>query len=187
MSHKIKKDLKRKRNSNQSDNDIGNNFNNDNNEKESAYNNNTATISWDKISDEDKQSICLLIIQLRSIVTDLCAYALIWQATMKGIQYILERYDSIEGNEHTTDLEPDILVLNGLYIALISKLMNTYVSFTRYNIVTNKLAQGTYKYSSLPNYYINVANILNLLVSYYRIEATKILVARDTSQPIYGV
>lgn len=173
---------------------INSNNNDDENIKSMKYenneyngNSNIGDISWDEISDEDKQSIMLLLLQLKSMLIDLCGVAFIWNSTIEGIEYILERYDNIEGNEHSTNLEPDMLVLQGSYIFLYSKLINTNVAFTRFNTVYKKKAEGNYKYSLQPNYDVNIANILNLLVSYYYIRASQILVSRDTRQPVYGI
>ncbi|MDO5516780.1 MAG: hypothetical protein Q4F66_04445 [Clostridium sp.] len=188
MSHKRNKNFKNTKQAYEFYYDMSNNMDDSDYSNNSEYgNNNKGSILWDEISDEDKQSLRLLMLQLKSMLIDLCGTAFIWNSTIEGIEYILERYDGIEGNEHSTNLEPDMLVLQGSYIFLYSKLINTNVAFTRFNTVWKKKVEGNYRYSLEPNYYVNAANILNLLVSYYYIRAAKILVSRDNRQPVYGI
>lgn len=154
------------------------NFNDSSNSSNSAYFNN--------ISSEDKEALRLLSLQLRGIALDFYGEILFLTSTMQGISYILERYDNIEGNEHSTTLAPDVIALQSSYTFLAAKLIFINIAFTRFNIIYKKKEEGTFKYSLWPNYYINFANVLSLIVLYYYIRAAQGIVARDNTQPVFG-
>ena len=106
---------------------------------------------------------------------------------MQGISYILKKYDNIEGNEHDTTLPPDIVALQSTEVFLTANIILANVAFTRFDIVSQKKAEGTFKYSLQPNIDVNTANVLNLLASYYYIRGAKGIVARDNTQPVFGI
>ena len=161
---------------------------------EAYFNDNLNTSNGDSnssssniISDEDKESLRLLSLQLRAILIDYYGETLLWNSTMQGISYILEKYDNIDGNEHNTTLAPDIVALQSTEVFLAAKIIFSNVSFTRFDIVSKKKAEGTFKYSLQPNIDINTANILSLIASYYYIRAANGIVARDNTQPVFGI
>lgn len=197
MSSKKKKLNKRKKykenkinDNNKTYNHLNNNGCNKNRKNEDAEDINNGlganTYNLGKISDEDMESLRLLSLQLKAILLDYCGDTLLWNSTVQGIQYILEKYDRINDNEHTSTLAPYVLALQSAYAFLAAKLILINISFTRFNIVSKKKAEGTFKYSLQPNIDINIANALNLIVSYYFIRAAQGIVMRDNVQPVFG-
>lgn len=166
-------------------NDNSQYYDEDNNESSNKEESNSSDNNLGRISNEDLESLRLLSYQLRAILIDFYSEALLWNSTMQGIGYILEKYDGIEGNEHTTNYAPDIVALQSAYGFLSAKLVFASVAFTRFNIVSKKKAEGTFKYNLQPNCDINTANIINLISSYYYIRAANGIVARDNVQPVF--
>lgn len=136
------------------------------------------------LSEADRQSIRLLIIQLRAIYIGIYADFLTLNSTLEGIQIILDNYS---GRETVPDEFPDILGLNATYLYLIARFLSIYVSFSRYNTVSELIAKGEYKYTIIPNVFINNANILGLIANLYSLRAATAIVNRDNIQPIYGL
>lgn len=136
------------------------------------------------LSEADRQSIRLLIIQLRAIYIGIYADFLTLNSTLEGIQIILDNYS---GRETVPDEFPDILGLNATYLYLIARFLSIYVSFSRYNTVSELIAKGEYKYTIIPNVFINNSNILGLIANLYSLRAATAIVNRDNIQPIYGL
>lgn len=191
MSSKKKKHNKREKYTEDkinNNNPLNENSSNKNRKNEDFINDLESNINnLGKISDEDMESLRLLSLQLKGILLDYCGDSLLWNSTMQGIQYILEKYDGIDGNEHTSTFAPDMIALQSSYAFLAAKLISINVAFTRFNIVSKKKAEGTFKYSLQPNIDINIANVLNLIVSYYFIRAAQGIVSRDNIQPVFGL
>lgn len=179
MAHRKRTNHKKKTSNINSEAYFNDNLNTSNRDSNSSSSN--------MISDEDKESLRLLSLQLRAILIDYYGETLLWNATMQGISYILEKYDNIERNEHDTTLTPDIVALQSTEVFLAAKIIFSNVGFTRFDIVSQKKAEGTFKYSLQPNMDINIANVLNLIASYYYIRAAKGIVARDNTQPVFGI
>lgn len=144
-------------------------------------------LNVNEISAKDMESLNLLSLQLKGILIDFYAESLLWSSTIQGIQYILEKYDGIDGNEHTSTFMPDMTALQASYTFLAAKMISLYIGFTRYNIVSEMKARGTFNFSLQPNIDINTANVLNMIVSYYYIRAFQGIVNRDNIQPIFGL
>lgn len=183
MAHKKRKKHKKETSNMNSDAYCYEDFNNNSN----TINRDANSSSSNTISDEDKESLRLLSMQLKAILIDYYGETLLWNATMQGILYILEKYDNIEGNEHDTTLTPDIVALQSTEVFLAAKIIFANVAFTRFHIVSQKKAEGTFRYSLQPNRDINTANVLNLISSYYYIRAAKGIVPRDNTQPVFGI
>ena len=139
----------------------------------------------ENLSEADRQSIRLLIIQLKAIYIGIYADFLSLNSTIQGIQIILDKYDDKE--DIIPDASPDVLGLNATYLYLIARFLSIYVSFSRYNTVSELIAKGEYKYTIIPNVFINNANILGLIANLYSLRAATAIVNRDNIQPIYGL
>lgn len=195
MSSKKKKHNRRKKDNSQYENNM-NEFNSENkqheaeNNEEAADGNNLEDALNDffikeNISEADRQSIRLLMIQLRAIYIGIYADFLTLNSTLEGIQIILDKYDDKE--DILPDALPDVLGLKATYLYLIARFLSIYVSFSRYNTVSQLLAKGEYKYTIYPNVFINNSNILGLIANIYSLRAATAIVNRDNIQPIYGL
>ena len=140
-----------------------------------------------EISSQDLISLNLLTLQLKGILLNYFGNSLLWNSTIQGIQHVLEKYDSIEGNEHDSNLTPDLIALQSYYISLVAKIISLYIAFTRYNVVSEMKVNGDFNFSLQPNIYINTANVLNIIVSYYYIRALQGIILDRDIQPIFGI
>ncbi|WP_294404670.1 hypothetical protein [uncultured Clostridium sp.] len=49
------------------------------------------------------------------------------------------------------------------------------------------IEKGEYRYTIIPNVFINNSNILGLIANIYSLRAATVIVNRDNNQPIFGL
>lgn len=140
-------------------------------------------ISFDELSNDDKESVILLNNQISGVLIGIYAYIILYMSTMEGIDVIYSKY-----NGHEKDnLQADELAVISTYLFLIERSILAKVAFTRYDIIYNKFIRGEFEYSLKPNMEINLANVLGIISEILFVLGAEGIYARDNNQPVFGI
>lgn len=136
------------------------------------------------ISQDDLESLRLLQMQLKAILIDIYSEVTLWNSTIDGMEYILQKYDH---KNNIREVTPDILALQSSYGFFIARSIFMNIAFTRYKIVSKRFREGTFEYSLQPNLDINTANIFGTIANLFFIKGAQGIVNRDNNQPVFGL
>lgn len=132
------------------------------------------------LSSDDIQALNLLDSQLKAQIINMVSVAISYKATIEGIELVYNKDDEVQA----TDI--DILVMQSVYLGLVSNMIFTEIGFSRYRHLYEKYINGEIDYSLQPNIDINTSNIFGLISEYYAVKAVQGIYERDSNQPIFG-
>lgn len=190
-----KENLNEQNNNNESQENLDNEKNEENSQNDNQNNNN---FDFSNISDADLFSLYLLSLQYMANIISIISEGIFLDATIQGFRLILERYNGNNGTNNNADQnnannaqnpqnDPDLLGIECTYGFFTSKLIFTYVAFSRYEDLLRRKSEGTINYSLQPNEDINTSNILGILALCYSLKGAYGLAKRNREQPIFGL
>lgn len=144
---------------------------------------------------EEKISACdfsleLLDLQVKGQMLGFYADILSYLATLESIELVnlkKENNGEIDGIDETSFINPDMTVLQSLYLTLASRINFTNIGFIRYDMLYQRYLDGDIDFSLQPNVDINIGNLLGILSYYYSIRGAVGLFKRNMEQPVFGI
>lgn len=149
------------------------------------YNHETGYYKDKKVSECDFNQLELLFFQQRNQILNLCSSTISYISTQEGIDLIFGRYDD---DVDCRDLpNPDVAALQSVSLGLLASINYLDISIDRYEMLLKRQAKGEITFSLQPNRDIIVANIFNVLSSYYLLSGAIGIYFRDINQPVFGI
>lgn len=136
------------------------------------------------LSDNDKEELQLIELQLCGNIILLYSDFISLQATLAGKELVLNRYTN---NRNISNQSVDEISLQSLFFLVFGKIILYNVGITWYNILGQRSLEGEWNYSLEPNILINFANSIGLTGNIYSIIASMEIYKRDVSAPVFGI
>ena len=108
------------------------------------------------ISKSDEFQLSLLNLQVKIILIYMISNIFLFGGTLQSI--------NISCNKKASDSNPNILLIEGQYLALIASILISYVDFSRYNELNERYKKGEINKSLEPEALIRQASILTIIL-----------------------
>lgn len=108
------------------------------------------------ISKSDEFQLSLLNLQVKIILIYMISNIFLFGGTLQSI--------NISCNKKASDSNPNILLIEGQYLALIASILISYVDFSRYNELNERYKKGEINKSLEPEALIKQASILTVIL-----------------------
>lgn len=108
------------------------------------------------ISKSDEFQLSLLNLQVKIILIYMISNIFLFGGTLQSI--------NISCNKKASDSNPNILLIEGQYLALIASILISYVDFSRYNELNERYKKGEINKSLEPEALIKQASILTIIL-----------------------
>lgn len=131
-------------------------------------------------NDKEKLKLKLLATQQLVVVLNIYGQALLYEATLLGVEIVKTHF-----TDNELQIKADTLVQQAVKIFFITGLISFELATINYDKANEDIRNGA-EYSIQPNVDLLTANTLNVIAGIYYIKAANGLYDRDNLQPIFG-